>query len=59
MQRFPSETGLPPVLNDVVTTAIGAAHRDDSVEPRSGGPAGNARLTAWAGLFLLAAMPWR
>lgn len=55
MQQFASETGLPPVLNDVVTTAMGAAHREDPVAPHTGGPAGNARLTAWAGLFLLVA----
>jgi len=55
MQQFASETGLPPVLNDVVTTAMGTAHREDPVAPHTGGPAGNARLTAWAGLFLLVA----
>ena len=27
--------------------------RHDPVEPRTGGPAGNAQLTAWVGLFLL------
>lgn len=33
--------------------AIGREHRPDPVEPGSGGPAGNARLTAWTGLVLL------
>ena len=33
--------------------AIGRSHRDDPVLPNSGGPAGNARLTAWTGLVLL------
>jgi hypothetical protein len=41
-------------LNDVIATAVGARHRDDAVTPRTGGPAGNARLTAWTGLLLLA-----
>lgn len=33
--------------------ATGREHRSDPVEPGSGGPAGNARLTAWTGLVLL------
>jgi uncharacterized membrane protein YhaH (DUF805 family) len=37
----------------VVTEALGQRHRADPVLPRSGGPAGNARLTAWTGLVLL------
>lgn len=40
-------------LDDLVATAIGGAHRRDPVAPRTGGPAGNARLTAWVGLALL------
>ena len=32
---------------------MGRHHRDDPVAPRTGGPAGNARLTAWTGLVLL------
>jgi hypothetical protein len=40
-------------LQDVLDTALGARHRDDPVAPVTGGPAGNARLTAWAGLLLL------
>jgi len=36
-----------------VSTALGEAHRDDPALPRTGGPAGNARLTAWAGVALL------
>jgi hypothetical protein len=46
---------LPAPVADVVATAAGMAHRDDPVAPRTGGPAGNARLTAWLGLLLLAA----
>jgi len=33
--------------------ATGRGHRVDPVAPRTGGPAGNARLTAWTGLVLL------
>ena len=38
---------------DVAATAVGRLHRDDPVAPGTGGPAGNARLTAWLGLILL------
>lgn len=41
-------------VTDAIATARGAAHRDDPVTLRVGGPAGNARLTAWTGLLLLA-----
>lgn len=41
------------VLGETVATAIGRAHRDDPVSPNTGGPAGNAQLTAWIGLALL------
>ncbi len=33
--------------------ATGRRRRDDPVRPRTGGPAGNATLTAWTGLLLL------
>ena len=33
--------------------ALGREHRDDAVLAGTGGPAGNARLTAWTGLVLL------
>lgn len=42
-------------LADVVAHAAGRAHRDDPELPGTGGPAGNARLTAWVGLVLLVA----
>lgn len=42
-------------LNDLVASAAGTEHRDDPVAARTGGPAGNARLTAWTGLLLLVA----
>jgi hypothetical protein len=41
-------------VNDYLATAAGWTHRDDPVAPRTGGPAGNARLTAWVGLLVLA-----
>ncbi|MEO9138197.1 MAG: hypothetical protein ABI345_03945 [Jatrophihabitans sp.] len=46
-------TPLPPLLAEVVDEAIGRGHRHDPVVGRTGGPAGNARLTAWAGMLLL------
>src|SRR4051794_39164019 len=47
------EPALPAALRDAARTALGQDHRDDPVLPASGGPAGNARLTAWTGLVLL------
>lgn len=38
---------------ETLETAIGRNHRADPVLPGSGGPAGNASLTAWTGLLLL------
>jgi hypothetical protein len=38
---------------EAVLAATGRAHRRDEVLPRTGGPAGNATLTAWTGLLLL------
>ena len=40
-------------LADLAATAVGQAHREEPALPRTGGPAGNARLTAWTGLVLL------
>jgi hypothetical protein len=45
--------GLPRVVTDVIASASGAERRIDPVLPRTGGPAGNARLTAWTGILLL------
>jgi len=44
---------LRVIAGDAIGQATGRAHRDDEVLPGSGGPAGNARLTAWTGLLLL------
>jgi hypothetical protein len=38
---------------EAATAAVGRSHRPDEVLPRTGGPAGNAALTAWTGLLLL------
>jgi hypothetical protein len=38
---------------DVVAVALGRNRRTDPAEPGTGGPAGNAQLTAWTGLLLL------
>ena len=46
-------TTMPPVVAEVVDSALGREHRDDAPLPRTGGPAGNASLTAWTGLALL------
>ncbi len=40
-------------LTDVVASATGRLRREDPTLPRTGGPAGNAALTAWIGLALL------
>jgi hypothetical protein len=39
--------------DDTLAEALGRRHRVDPVLPGGGGPAGNARLTAWTGLGLL------
>jgi hypothetical protein len=38
---------------ETIDAALGRSHRPDPVLAGSGGPAGNARLTAWTGLVLL------
>lgn len=53
---MPSTTDLeqlPDWLSGTVAEALGQDLRADPVAPGSGGPAGNARLTAWTGLVLL------
>jgi hypothetical protein len=45
---------LRTAVTDTVETAAGRRHRFDPVTGTTGGPAGNARLTAWTGLLLLA-----
>jgi hypothetical protein len=42
------------MITDVLDEAIGKGHRVDPVLAPTGGPAGNAQMTAWAGLLLLA-----
>ena len=49
-----SQSSIPSAISETLQVAAGQIHRDDPVAPGSGGPAGNARLTAWTGLLLLA-----
>jgi len=44
---------LRVMSTEVLAVALGHDRRPDAIEPRTGGPAGNARLTAWTGLLLL------
>lgn len=44
---------LPSWLSGSVAAGLGRTARVDPVAPRTGGPAGNAQLTAWTGLLLL------
>jgi hypothetical protein len=44
---------LPALLASVVDEAAGRRHRVDPVVGRTGGPAGNARVTAWTGAILI------
>ncbi len=53
--RSGSALAMNRAVTDVVGTAVGRARRGDPVLPRTGGPAGNARLTAWIGIGLLIA----
>jgi hypothetical protein len=50
----PSTATQPTVIAETLAAAIGREHRQDPVLAGTGGPAGNARLTAWVGLVLLA-----
>ena len=45
--------GLRSMTGEVVGEALGLDQRADPVLPTTGGPGGNARLTAWTGLCLL------
>ncbi len=40
-------------MAETIAEAAGQSRRSDPVQPTSGGPAGNAQLTAWTGLVLL------
>ena len=44
---------LQDVSAETIAAALGRSHRADPVLTGTGGPAGNARLTAWTGLVLL------
>jgi hypothetical protein len=49
----PPAAAYPPYVQEVLDEASGRRHRSDPALPGSGGPAGNAQLTAWTGLLLL------
>jgi hypothetical protein len=51
--RLKTESGYRDVTREAAATALGNVHRDDPSLPGTGGPAGNAQLTAWVGLLLL------
>lgn len=53
IRTYLKPTGIP-VIDAVVAEAIGRGDRVDPNLPRTGGPAGNATLTSWTGLLLLA-----
>jgi hypothetical protein len=44
---------LTKLAAELVDEATGRSHRSDAATGRTGGPAGNARLTAWPGLLLV------
>jgi hypothetical protein len=44
---------LRQMATDTANEAVGRVHRADPVAGAAGGPAGNARLTAWVGALLL------
>jgi hypothetical protein len=48
-----SGQGWRGAIDETMGAALGREHRPDPVLPGTGGPAGNARLTAWTGLVLL------
>jgi hypothetical protein len=49
----PTSQSTQQLISDVVAEATGQERRHDPVLPGTGGPAGNAALTAWTGLVLL------
>lgn len=55
VRQYLPEGPLGDAVDEFVRTGIGRADPHDPVLARTGGPAGNARLTSWLGLFLLVA----
>lgn len=53
MSSEPALTTVGEMVTDVVAHATGRRTRTNPVSARTGGPAGNALLTAWTGLVLL------
>lgn len=52
-RRPDTGSSLRALAMDALETAAGRRHRADPLAERTGGPAGNAKLTAWVGLLLL------
>src|SRR5689334_3326598 len=53
LMRASTRDRLEALGTEVLVEAVGRGHRKDAVLAGSGGPAGNARITAWTGLVLL------
>lgn len=53
MNAEPPSTKMAEMVTDVVAHATGRRERTNPVSARTGGPSGNALLTAWTGLVLL------
>jgi len=53
VDRPAGPTGASKLALDLLAEAAGRDQRHDPVLPQTGGPAGNARLTAWTGVLLL------
>jgi len=53
MKQIPEATWDRWELGPLVAEATGRVRRPDPLQPRTGGPAGNARLAAWTGIVLL------
>ncbi|MDQ2853217.1 MAG: hypothetical protein M3Y49_21245 [Actinomycetota bacterium] len=53
MSSEPASSTVSELITDVVAHATGRRERTNPVAARTGGPAGNALLTAWTGLVLL------
>ncbi len=51
-QKIPLEK-LPDPLAEAIPVALGQTHRKNPTSPKTGGAAGNARITAWSGILLL------
>lgn len=53
MSSEPASSMVVGMVTDAIAHATGRRERTNPIAPRTGGPAGNALLTAWTGLILL------